>query len=104
MRSILGEAVKLLAEDKIAAASQNATKLDKRIAANAKHQIPVSRQFSKSRIKYQRDRTLDAFGISSDRKSQNRKRASVRISEAKALRDAKPNAPNRYGPFYLLKG
>ncbi|MGA6929325.1 MAG: hypothetical protein WBZ35_08310 [Pseudolabrys sp.] len=47
MRSILGEAVKLLAEDKIAAASQNATKLDKRIAANAKHQIPVSRQFSK---------------------------------------------------------
>jgi hypothetical protein len=47
LRSILGEAVKLLAEDKIAAAPQNATKLDKRIAANAKRQIPVSRQFSK---------------------------------------------------------
>jgi hypothetical protein len=55
--------------------------------------------FQKSRIKSQRDRTLDAIGIPSDRKPQNRKRASVRISEAKALRDAKPNAPNRYGPF-----
>jgi hypothetical protein len=39
LRSIQGEAVKLLAEDKIAAASRNATKLDKGIAAYAKHQI-----------------------------------------------------------------
>ena len=53
--------MKLRAEDKIAAASRNATKLDKGITAYAKHQIQFRANFQNPRIKSQRDRTLDNF-------------------------------------------